>query len=354
MPSPVDAAAHVVRRIRPTRELVLEAGAILCRGLRENAPRRVSYPKLASTLVRQLVYKSDRDYSGAALLMPFAGQDAEMTLRLLGDVPDLTLAAPIFPGFLDQLAAGNGRRVLAVLGEGETPRDDSHAAFARSLAAHSPFLEQKAAAHLHARFREPNAIASFFPAAFDRDALVVEERPGKAMLLQLEEPTVKGHLKRWLQLAQRQPGDSIKGALETPDGFGVGAFVLGAAGETAKTGRQVKFASIDVQLAEESVGLDTGPAIRNIAAGWLEEVSGKKIQDLRRVVLSVPWLAVAVHIGSSFNTPGTKSPELVFPDQIFGWQPFLSALFTLYQAELPALFVYTGRFPDVHLAAVWS
>lgn len=349
MPSRVDAAAHVVRKRRPPRQLILEAGAILSRGLRESAPRRLSYPKLASTAVRQLVYKTPRDYSGAALFMPFTGQDAEQTLKLLGDVPDLMLGAPIFPGFLDQLAVEGGRRVIAVLGEGEAPKGDSHETFGRSLAAHSPLVEQRAAQALVARFREVNAVSSFFPAAFDRDPLVVEEKPGKAVALQLEEPVIKAHLKRWTQLAQRQPGDPVRGALETPDGFGVGAFVLGAAGDSARTGRQVKFASLDVQLAEESVGLDTGPAIRNIAAGWFEEVSGRPLADVKRVVLSVPWLAVAVNIGSAF-----KGPEIVYPDQVFGWQPFLSALFTLYQAELPALFVYTGRFPDVHVAAVWS
>ena len=351
MPSRVDAAAHVVRKRRPTRHLVLEAGAILSRGLRDSAPRRLSYPKLASTVVRQLVYKSSRDYSGAALFMPFTGQDAEQTLKLLGDVPDLMLGAPIFPGFLDQLSAESGRRVIAVLGEGETPKGESHEAFGRSLAAHSPLVEQRAALGLVERFRQVNAISSFFPAAFDRDPLVVEEKPGKAVALALEEPAIKAHLKRWQQLAQRQPGDQVRGALETPDGFGVGAFVLGNKGDAvaSRTGRQVQFASIDVQLAEECVGLDTGPAIRNIAAGWFEEVSGRPLAQLRRVVLSVPWLAVAVNIGSAF-----KGPELVYPDQVFGWQPFLSCLFMLYQAELPALFIYTGRFPDVHLAAVWS
>ncbi len=349
MPSRVDAAAHVVRKRRPPRQLTLEAGAILTRGLRESAPRRLSYPKLAATAVRQLVYKTARDYSGAALFMPFTGQDAELTLKLLGEVPDLMLGAPIFPGFLDQLSAEGGRRVIAVLGEGEAPRGDSHETFGRSLAAHSPLVEQRAAHELVQRFRQVNAISSFFPAAIDRDPMVVEEKPGKAIALQLEEPAIKAHLKRWQQIAQRQPGEPVRAALETPDGFGVGAFVLGGSGDSARTGRQIQFASIDVQLAEESVGLDTGPEIRNIAAGWFEEISGKPLSQVKRVVVSVPWVAVAVNVGAAF-----KGPEIVYPDQVFGWQPFLSALFTLYQAELPALFIYTGRFPDVHVAAVWS
>lgn len=349
MPSRVDAGRHVVRKRRPARQLTLEAGAILARGLRETAPRRVSYPKLAATAVRQLVYKTTRDYSGAALFMPFTGQDAEETLRLLGEVPDLMLGAPIFPGFLDQLSAEGGRRVIAVLGEGAAPRGDSHETFGRSLAAHSPLVEQRAAQELLQRFRQVNAISSFFPAAIDRDPVVVEEKPGRAVALHLEEPAVKSQMKRWQQLAQRQPGDPVRAALETPDGFGVGAFVLGAGGDAARTGRQVHFASLDVQLAEESVGLDTGPQVRDIALGWFEEVSAKPRSQLKRVVVSVPWLAVAVNVGSAF-----KGPEIVYPDQVFGWQPFLSALFTLYQAELPALFVYTGRFPDVHVAAVWS
>jgi hypothetical protein len=349
MPSRGEAAAHVVRKRRPAKHLVLEAGAILGRGLRETAPRRVDYPKLASTVVRQLVFKSPRDYSGATVLMPFTGHDAERTLRLLGDVPDLTLGAPVFPGFLDQLAAEGGSRVVAVLGDGETPRADSHATFARSLVAHSPLIEQRTAQQLVERFRAVNGIGSFFPAAFDRDPLVIEERPGKAIALQLEDQALKVHLKKWQQLAQRQPGEPVKAAFETPDGFGFGAFVLGGCDAETRTGRSVQFASLDVTLAEESVGLDTGPAIRNLAAGWFEQETGRSLDAVKRIVLSVPWLAVAVHIGQAF-----KGPDVVFPDQVFGWQPFLSALYTLYQAELPALFIYTGRFPEVHVAAVWS
>ena len=64
-------------------------------------------------------------------------------------------------------------------------------------------------------------------------------------------------------------------------------------------------------------------------------------------------MAVAASVGAAFSAVAGKAPRLIYPDQIFGWQPFLSLVHALYVAELPALFVYTGRFPEIHLAAVW-
>ena len=91
-----------------------------------------------------------------------------------------------------------------------------------------------------------------------------------------------------------------------------------------------------------------------MATAWLAEISSVPLTKIRRVVVSAPWLAVAAQIGGAFSVPGGRGPEILYPDQIFGWQPFLSLIFTLYQTDLPALFVYTGRYPEVHFAAVWS
>ena len=59
-------------------------------------------------------------------VMPLGGQDAETTLRLIGDVPELTVGAPTFPNFLDALSIGTGRRILTVLGQCEAQIGRAH------------------------------------------------------------------------------------------------------------------------------------------------------------------------------------------------------------------------------------
>src|SRR6185503_9080209 len=122
----------------------------------ELKPRRVSYPKLAATAVRQLAYKSRQAVAGATVLMPATGDEADQTLRLLSDLPRLTLGLNVFPALLDELAAApvGARRVLCILGDGETPRGEAHAALARSLAAHNPQIEQRLAHELLQRLRD--------------------------------------------------------------------------------------------------------------------------------------------------------------------------------------------------------
>src|SRR4051812_17818130 len=107
-----------VRR-RPPRRLLAESGALVTRSLAELRPRRLAYPKLAATAVRQMAFGSHRPVDGAVVHMPLAAGDPDWTLRLLADIPQVMLAPAVFPAFLDQLGAGaeaDGRRIVVVLG----------------------------------------------------------------------------------------------------------------------------------------------------------------------------------------------------------------------------------------------
>jgi hypothetical protein len=283
--------------------------------------------------------------------MPADAEAADLTLRLLADIPRLTLGAGVFPALLDHLAAAvpGERRAVCVLGEGETPRGEAHAALARSLAAHNPQIEQRLAQDLLARLRDGGQA----PAAFDRDRLVVEEKPGKTLVLSLGEATIKAALKRQQALASRPAEGGTRLPVDAPDGWGVAACIISglAPGASPPRGaRAVHLASLDVQLAGEAIDLDTGRRLAAIAAAWLQATAGFGLQELKRVTLSVPWMAVAATVGAAFGPAANQR----FPDLVHGWQPFLSLIELLYERELPALFVYTGRHPEVHLAAIWQ
>jgi len=150
-----------VCRREPCR-LAVETGALATRGLAELRPRRLSYPQLAATAVRQMAFRSPGSIAGASVHMPLGGADPDTTLRLLADVPEVRLAPAVFPTFLDELHAaatpGGGRHVLAVLGDAEAPRGDVHAALARSLVGFNPQIEQRLAQELLARTREEEGL----------------------------------------------------------------------------------------------------------------------------------------------------------------------------------------------------
>ena len=344
---------HTVVRVRPPRALLLETGAMVDRGLAELKPRRVSYPKLAATAVRRMLYKSPYPAAETSLNMPLSGHDADLTLRLLGEMPSLMIGPALFPALLDRVAEARGRRIVVALGEGEAPRMQAHAELAKSLVAHDPRLEQRLAQALHARVRAggPDVV---HPAAFDLDHFVVEERPGRALVLNLAEPTLRMHVKRWQSLVTRAGGEHLRTPLELPEGWGVAAFVVAGEEAAASTinARTLRFASLDVRFATPRVDLDTAAAVRVLADEWLQGLMGSGLVAVARVIISVPATAVAAQFGACFAGDG-QGPEIAYPDLVYGWQPLLTLVELLHQSELPALLVYTGRYPEIHLAAVW-
>lgn len=336
----MDQSPDVELTRRPVRRLVVEGGAIFERGLRELAPKRATYPKLAATLVRQLLDRNaNRPVAAATVLMPLAGGDAEATLDLLPDVPRLTLGAALFPTVLDQLAGVSGRTLLAVLGDAEPPSADAHASLARALVTHDRTGERRLAERLLLDAAKASSL----------DRLVVEEKPGKAYALSLVQQSVRQTEKRWRASWSRDPRESPS-PIETPPGWGVAGVILADdPSDKGNHGRVVSIASADVRPTGLGLGLDTGPMLQGVAERWLGSL-GLAANSMRRVVVSAPWLAVSAFLGAAL-IPGDQSRH---PDQILGWHPLLTLLGFLAEPDVPALLVYTGRHPTVHLVAVWS
>jgi hypothetical protein len=336
-----------------TTELNLEGSGILHRGLSETKPRRISHAKLVSTVVRQLLSTSSQSNTSTAVLMHSTVNEAIETSRQLVDVPCLRFNPPIMPALLDQLHVGTGSRIVAVVGESEKSRAEAHAQLARVYAAQSPQRERQISQEFNDALT--NAHGEITIAGADRRRLVTEERPGKAGLLNLSEPTFRLTTKRWQVLAARDTPSIIRSPIEAAEGWGVGAIRLGHSNPiiNQKNSRSLQLSSLSLRMAPELINLDTGLVLHRITRTWLKEKNGFDFDNLRRIVVCTPWLGVAAKLASAFSQVQLKSPLLTFPDFVHGWQPCLSAMEFLLHPEVPALFIYTGRFPDVHLMAVW-
>jgi hypothetical protein len=337
-----------------TTELNLEVSGILHRGLAESKPRRISYAKLVSTVVRQMLNASSYSNTATSVLMHSTVNEAIETSRQLVDVPCLRFNPPIMPALLDQLHAGTGSRIIAVLGESEKSRPEAHTQLARVFAAQSPQRERQISQEFNEALAKVHGEISITGA--DRRRLVTEERPGKAGLLNLSEPTFRLTTKRWQALAARDTPSIIRSPIETAEGWGVGAIRLSQSNPIiqGKDHRSLQLSSLSLRMAPELINLDTGQILRRITRTWLKEKNGFDFDNLRRVVVCTPWLGVAAKLASAFSHVQLKSPLLTFPDFVHGWQPCLTAMEFLLHPEVPALFIYTGRFPDVHLMAVWQ
>lgn len=324
---------------RPPRRLVVERSGPFERGLKELRPKRLNYAKLVATLLRQLLDKEPmRPPAAATVLMPLMGGDAEAILDLLPDIPRLTLGAPLFPTALDQIQSLAGRTVLAAVGDADPPEGDSHQALARALVTHDRGREQKLA----------DRLIQSAPLDEKREFLVVEERPGKAVPLDLGRSTLKHSARRFD--AHRENREAGRSPLATPAGWGAGGLIISddTTGDGTR-GTPLSVASLDWRLPDGGLSLDTVRLLRDVSDTWLQSL-GVDPQALRRIVVSAPWLSVSGFIGTAMS-----ARDIVHhPDQLYGWQPLLTLLGFLAEPELPALLVYSGRHPTVHLVAVWT
>ena len=335
-------------------ELNLDVSGILHRGLAEVKPRRISYAKLVSTVVRQLLDTSPHPNTDTAVLMHSTVNETIETSRQLVDIPNIRFNPPIMQALLDQLHEKSGSRIIAVFGEGEKSRPEAHTQLARLVAAQSPQLERQISHEFSDALTKISGEIAI--AGAERRRLVTEERPGKAGLLNLSEPTFRLTTKRWQGLAARDTPSIIRSPIETAEGWGVAAIKLNQISPMVpnQNSRSILLSSLSLRMATELINLDTGQVLRRITSTWLKEKVGFDFDNLRRVVVCTPWLGVAAKLASAFSQVQFKSPLVAYPEFAHGWQPCLSAIEFILHPEVPALFIYTGRFPDVHLMAVWQ
>ncbi len=347
----------LLRQDGPTRFSMESRNSVLHRGLNELRPHRFSMPKLVASVARQLAYRSAEPVTGVSVLMPLSNQvDAEeMTSALIG-LPNVDIFPALIPNLFQQLGQVKGRRLVVVVGDGDLPPAAPFLHLSHSLALQSPQLEQRFCQELAATFGK--AHGELVPIGFERSRLIVEERPGKAVPLHVAEPTLRALAKSWQALAQRHSGEVPPQPLSAPSGWGIGGALLvedqGQSKPKTPLRAAESFASLSVRMANNEVQLDTGRILRELAAAWLAETADFDVSTLRRLIISVPWMAAAATIGSGFAMKGSPFPALCYPDFLHGWQPLLTAFELLSPCDGPALLLHLGRYPEVHMAAKWT
>jgi len=348
----------LLRQDGPTQFFIESHNALLHRGLNELRSHRFSLSKLVASVARQLAYNSAETVTGTTIVMPLTSSaDAEDVASALVGLPNVDIVPALMPSLFQQLTQFKGRRVVVVVGDGDLPAAAPYLRFSQTMALQNPQMEQRFCQELVAVLGK--AHGELLPAGFERSRLVLEERPGKAVQLHIAEPTLKTLSKVWQAQAQRLGAEPARQPLAAPAGWGIGGLVLVADQGQGKAeikghGAAVSFATLSVRLATSAVQLDTGRILREVAATWLAETADLDISNLRRLIISVPWMAAAATIGGCFTIKGSPFPALIYPDFLQGWQPQLTALELLSQGAGPSLLLYMGRFPDVHMAARWN
>ncbi len=309
------------------------------RGLRELRPRRLSYAKLAASVMRQTWPGRSSSLAGSVLMMPFGGDEPEQVARFLPDMEHVTIGPPSLAALRKCITTCEDELHLVVAGDAEGRADDSQGFFARALVSHDRRVELDLARKLLTVSKQRQRPQN--------QQLVVDERAGKAMVLALEDPTIRQNIKRWQTLLSKDQRD--RPACDTPPGWGIAAKVLSPASKV-EAGETFSYASLDLVFTNPRFGWEVAQGIRRAADVWMRPFD---LRPLRTLTVCSPWLATSAFIASPFLTEQTNSPELLLPDQIFGWQPLISFVDFLSPSAGPSLLIDTGSYPLVHLGLVW-
>jgi hypothetical protein len=348
---PIKFTDELLVREYPINHLKILGGGILQRGFAELRPRRISHVKMATALIRQMQLSDHSSIDGSTVLMPLQANEIRDVQRHLIDIKTLRFGPACLIDLMANLMRPNEGQAIAILSDIDRPRSEAHVDFARVINTQNPRHEQTLAKKVGEAMLAGRA--QYLSQAAGRRKLVIEERPGKASLLDLTESSWKSALRRMQILAARDPLLAAKAPVEAPEGWGLAALRTAppSSSTTEINYRHFKLGCLSIRMPGNEINLDTGSKLQVLANYWLKSQFGFTTQDLRRLVISDPWLVIANSIATAFKPASSIVPMTMYPDTIFGWQPAITAMEFCMDHELPALAIFTGTYPDVHLMA---
>jgi hypothetical protein len=352
------AAAPEQKSAEGSSRLSLARGAVLRRGARDDGARGLDGAKVAVAAARQTVAASGVRPDRIVLLTDRA-VDAEVASPWLGDLVLSKSASPVPSlGFstissviqaLTDAAAVPGATAIVIVGESVPPAMHDHEAFARALLAHDPTMERRIAGEL---LGNVGAGKIPTPAPSAGEQLVVEERPGKAVVLDIDNTTHKRLSKRWQALTsgKERRSDGVA-PLMAPTGWGVGAIIVAPEGGVAA--KSAKAPKVEVShrswpmlggFYERSAAADAVAA----TAAWIASTGDAVPKHL--YVIS-PSYAHAAALTAEARKIWGSAVTASYPDLASGWHPGLSLVDALLHGQRPTLVLGLGTWPTFH--GVW-
>ena len=318
----------------PVRVFIDGDAFVATRGLKELSPKRFDVAKTAASLVRPMCRDAARPPDQVQVFVPAIGAEAERVFQLLSDVDRVTLGADLFPNVFDALARPADLRVIAALGAGGPLPFAPFDALARSLRNVAPELERRFVKNLIAL------------APKHRDSrILIEEKPGRATLLNLEDMSARHRLKVM---------EKTLGPVDAEEGFGLAALAIGARAEDIRgQSRGPMVAGATIRFSEESFQFSMVGSLTACLGNLLESWRAPALEKQKSVYIAAPHAAVHAMVGERLTGRPWNDAPILGPDLIYGWAPVMTLVEMLAHADLPALFVHLGRYPAVHVVAAW-
>lgn len=328
---------------RAPQRLYVDPDGLLTRGARDLRPKRLELSKIAAALARPLLQSGRRPADRVALFSPATGAEAERIVNALADCDRVTLGTEMLTNFLEMaLRPEAGLTVSAAIGDGGPLPEAPFAALSQSLSSLSPTFERAIAQSLIDA-----------PPRATGPKVLVEEKPGKALALAIEDQTVKQRLKHWAALIARQ---GVKAETPAPfEGFGLASLRFSTRGDDLAStgGRALTLAAATLRFDEPIFQMRMADELWEGVVAALHKWQAPPLERVQGLYLSVPSFPVAGFLEGRLKALVPHAIGVRVPDLLYGWAPLFTGIEMVVRAPLPAVMICLGRFPAVHLVAAW-
>ena len=336
-------------RDRKTRTFNVARDAVFVAGYREFVSKRLGLGKLIGTLVRQA--SQELSPVETAILAAVSQPDLSATSQFHRGFQDFrrfvssTLHAS---AVLDLLFEELGDAVLICAGSPAPFARIAHEDLTRSLKAHHRRYESEVAEQIMG-WEEPRV--GLNQTAVRR--IVVEDKPGKPYILNLEESTLKQSSRKWQHTVRT--GDAGAYPADIVEGWAAIATVLKSKPDSGAS-RTFRSASVDICCSEASLDLRQLANIVSFAEHWVETVTGFSITRLRNIGLNIPSAAITGYLRRELLSrhPKLSLARFDFAPFALGWHPVRSLFELISRRDLPSLLINTSDYPIVNFLACWQ
>lgn len=334
-------------RHRPARTLYIDRDVVFVTGYREFVSKRLDLAKLLGTLVRQS--SQDLNPQQTAIIAAVDSPELAVMPHYYGSFHDFrrfSSSTLHVSAVLDHIFDESGDAILICAGAPAPFARLAHEDLTRSLKSLHRKYEGELAEYIIG-WEEPRTAATKGSAR----RVVVQDKPGKPYLLNVEESTLKHSSRKWQQTLRT--GDTGPFPSDIVEGWAAVATIIRSHLDHTRA-RQV--ASIDICCREANLDLSQLSKILSFAEQWVETVTGAPVAALRTVCLNIPSTAITSYLRREMISryPKLALGRFDFSSFALGWHPVRSLFASISRHECPLLFFSTADYPIVNLMVCWS
>jgi hypothetical protein len=329
---------------------------VSCRANLNSDSRRIDLKKLATTAIGQVFGDAKSKCSRINLLLEPKSALSEAFDQHFGRDVELKSHASKFSHLGDILARDSGVFCIGVFGNSRIPKNPALYSLAKNLGRFHAVSQKKLLTDLTDHYRAQE-VKSRTRHRGDYADIVVQEKPGKLSVMDLQGPTLRANNKSWRSVAMGSYND-VKSPLCISDGWGAFTTTFQKIDSHNREGLgNINIAVADVNMEPYQFHLELPMLMVDLALTWFLKTAETELTGTSSIEILCPYIAVVSALWDAFSRRLGKAEAntlLSHEHLLLGWNPLISTLELMTSGSGPSLVLELSNFPRMNLMAIWT